>query len=90
MSLGVVLCVPSNKDKSVTSIACFVWKWSSIYISMERSIYYGQVIHMQFLNTFFHAHLTRLFIARMTHSGLPWPADLYIGQTQPLHSKFFV
>ena len=24
MSLGVVLCVPSNKDKSVTSIACFV------------------------------------------------------------------
>ena len=55
---------------------------------MERSIYYGQVIHMQFLNTFFHAHMTRLFIARMTHSGLPWPADLYIGQTQPLHSKF--
>lgn len=55
---------------------------------MERSIYYGQVIHMQFLNTFFHAHLTRLFIARMTHSGLPWPADLYIGQTQPLHYIF--
>ena len=32
---------------------------------MERSIFYGQVVHLQFLNTFSHVRMTRFFIARM-------------------------